>query len=218
VAEARLAWNNERGYASERIPGLGLWDVMGCREAAIATAPNGRTTIRWTSTDLPGLAPGSVLPARWYKETLEPGSPNARVVAQFEDGSAAAVMSSYGKGRTLTLGSYVSAAAQSTPTPEAERFFAGLVEWAGITLPVRVSGTPVEARYLESGRDALLFVFNHGKDVARSEVWLRRVSGDYVATDLVSGSAVPLPGAADGLSVSVELPPSGVKVMRISAK
>jgi beta-galactosidase len=218
VAEARLAWNNERGYASERIPGLGLWDVMGCREAAIATAPNGRTTIRWTSTDLPGLAPGSVLPARWYKETLEPGSPNARVVAQFEDGSAAAVMSSYGKGRTLTLGSYVSAAAQSTPTPEAERFFAGLVEWAGITLPVRVSGTPVEARYLESGRDALLFVFNHGKDVARSEVWLRRVAGDYVATDLVSGSAVPVPGAADGLSVSVELPPSGVKVMRISAK
>jgi beta-galactosidase len=218
MAEARLAWNNERGYASERIPGLGLWDVMGCREAAIATAPNGRTTIRWTSSDLPGLVPGSVLAARWYKETLEPGSPNARVVAQFDDGSAAAVMSTYGKGRTLMLGSYVSAAAQSTPTPEAERFFAGLLEWAGVTLPVRVTGTPVEARYLESGRDALLFVFNHGKDVAKSEVWLRRERGTYTAIDLVTGDDVRLANAADGVSVSLELPSGGVRVMRIAAK
>ena len=32
VAEARLAWNNEKGRASERIPGLGLAEVMGARE------------------------------------------------------------------------------------------------------------------------------------------------------------------------------------------
>ena len=35
------------------------------------------------------------------------------------------------------LGSYVSASAQSTPTPEAERFFAGLLEWAGVRLARR---------------------------------------------------------------------------------
>jgi beta-galactosidase len=216
VAEARLAWNNERGYASDRIPGLGLWDVMGCREVAIATAPNGRTTIRWNSTDLPGFAAGAVLPARWYKETLEPGSPNARVVAQFDDGSAAAVMSTYGEGRTLMLGSYVSAAAQSTPTAEAERFFAGLLEWAGVTLPVRVTGAQVEARHLDSGREALLFVFNHGKDTARSEVWLQRPVGSYRAVDLVSGGDVPMTNANNGVSLAVELPPTGVRVMRIA--
>ena len=47
-------------------------------------------------------------------------------------------MSTYGKGRTLMLGSYVSAAAQSTPSAAAERFFAGLLEWAGVTLPLMV--------------------------------------------------------------------------------
>lgn len=218
VAEARLAWNNERGYASDRIPGLGLWEVMGCREIAITTAPGGRTTIRWNSADLPGLAPDVVLPARWYKETLEPVSSNARVVAQFDDGTAAAVMSTYGKGRTLMLGSYVSAAAQSTPTPEAERFFAALLEWAGVMRPIRVSGAAMEARHLESGRDALLFVFNHGKEAARSEVWLRRAGGTYQAVDLLSGRNVPLSNANEGVTVAVEVGPSAVHVLRIAPR
>jgi beta-galactosidase len=216
VAEARLAWNNEKGYASDRIPGLGLWEVMGCREAAIETPAGGRTTIRWTGTDLPGVEPGLTLPARWYKETLEPLSPSARVVAQFGDGGAAAVLSAFGKGKTLTLGSYVSASAQSTPTPEAERFFAGLLEWAGVRVPVRTSGSPVEARITESGASTLLFLFNHATQEARSEITLRRGPGEGTATDLVTGNTVELRRVADGVSVNVVLPPSAVQVLRIA--
>jgi beta-galactosidase len=216
VAEARLAWNNEKGFASDRIPGLGLWEVMGCREIAIETPPGGRTTIRWSSADLPGFSAGDVLPARWYKETLEPLSSSARVVAQFGDGGAAAVMSAYGKGRTLMLGSYVSASAQSTPTAESERFFAGLLEWAGVTLPIRVTGGTIEARHLESGKETLLFLFNHGRQEARSEVWLRRDAGEYTAMDLVGGRSVRLTKAPDGVTVNVVLPSSGVQVLRIT--
>jgi beta-galactosidase len=216
VAEARLAWNNEKGYASDRIPGLGLWEVMGCREVAIETPPGGRTAIKWTSADLPGFNAGDTLPARWYKETLEPLAPSARVVAQFADGAAAAVMSTYGKGRTLMLGSYVSASAQSTPTPEAERFFAGLVEWAGVKVPVRVTGASIEARHTESGTDTLLFLFNHGKAEARSTVWVRRDAGTDTAIDLVDGRRVPLARVPDGITLDAVLTPSGVQVLRIT--
>ncbi|HEY8548934.1 MAG TPA: beta-galactosidase trimerization domain-containing protein, partial [Vicinamibacterales bacterium] len=216
VAEARLAWNNERGYASERIPGLGLWEVMGCRETAIETAPGGRTTLRWTGNDLPGLSPGAVLPGRWYKETLEPLSSTARIVAEFEDGSPAAVMSTHGKGRTLMLGSYLSGAYQSKPTPEAERFFAGLLQWAGITLPIEVKGSPLEARHLESGNHAVLFLFNHATAPANATVTLRRPAGSYTATDLVLDRDVPVTRAGDGVSLDVQLPPSGVQVIRIA--
>ena len=218
VAEARLAWNNERGYASERIPGLDLWEVMGCREVAIETAPGGRTKIRWTGADLAGFETGSVLPARWYKETLEPLSPGARIVAQFEDGAPAAVMATFGKGRTLMLGSYVSAAYQSTPTPAAARFFVALLTWAGVTLPIDVTGSPIEARHLDSGSDALLFLFNHGGEPARSEVSFRRSAGNYSATDLVSGESVAVAPAAGAVRVSVELEPAGVRVLRISPR
>jgi beta-galactosidase len=218
VAEARLAWNNEKGFASDRIPGLGLWEVMGCREAAIETPPGGKTSIRWTSADLPGLRPGDTLAARWYKETLEPLSSSARVVAQFADGAPAAVMSTFGKGKTLMLGSYVSAAAQSSPAPEAERFFAGLLEWAGVRLTIRTTGSAIEARHLESGADTLLFLFNHAKQEARSEVTLLRASRDDAAIDLVSGQTVELRRAADGVSLAVVLPPSGVQVVKLTAK
>jgi beta-galactosidase len=218
VAEARLAWNNERGYASERIPGLGLWEVMGSRETAIETAPNGRTAIKWSSADLPGMKAGDLLPARWYKEQLEPTSPDARVVAEFEDGTPAAVMGSYGQGRTLMLGSYVSASAQSTPTPEAERFFAALLTWAGVTMPVDVSGTPIEARYLESGEDTLLFLFNHGKQAAQSEVTLQRAAGDFAATDLVSAATVPLTRTTAGVKLAITLDPSDVRIVRIARR
>ena len=64
------------------------------------------------------------------------------------------------------LGSYVSAAYQSKPTPEVERFYAGLLTWAGVTMPVEVTGATLEVRYLESGDDILMFVFNH--DAANS--------------------------------------------------
>jgi beta-galactosidase len=217
VAEARLGWNNEKGHASERIPGLGLWEVMGAVEAQIETAPGGRTSIRWSGDDVPGLEEGAVIPARWYKETLAPSGPNAKVVARFEDGSPAAIMSAFGKGRTLMLGSYVSASAQSTPAPEAERFFRGLLRWAGVEPPVIVTGSPVEVRYTESGEEMLLYVFNHANEPALSDVSFRRPSGEHVATGMTSPRQIPIPRRADGMQMMhMELPPGGVQVYRIS--
>ena len=217
VAEARLGWNNERGYASERIPGLGLWEVMGSRETAIETAPGGRTTLNWTSDELPGLSSGAVLPARWFKEVLEPSVSGARVVARFEGGEPAAVMSAFGKGRTLMLGSYVSAAAQSTPSDAAERFFAALLRWAGVSRPVDVKGPAVEVRYLESGNDLLVFVFNHGKQRTRSEVTLRTGAVGTSAADLADRRAIPLARAAGHTTFAVDLPPGGVQVLKLTS-
>jgi beta-galactosidase len=64
VSEARPAWNDERGLASSRIPGLDLDTVLQARERAVQTAPGGKTTMTWTSEALPGLSKGAVLPGR----------------------------------------------------------------------------------------------------------------------------------------------------------
>ena len=216
VAEARLGWNNERGYASDRIPGLGLWEIMSCRERSIETAAGGRTAIKWNSAELPGVTAGETLPSRWYKETLEPLSDAARVVGTFDDGSPAAVMASYGKGRTLMLGSYVSAAYQSNPSQGTERFFTGLLRWAGVTMPIRVTGNPLEARHLEAGDVALLFLFNHGKQAGRSEVWLRRAAGNVAAADLIEDRSVPVTRSDVGFALDVNLAPGEVRVLRVS--
>ena len=118
----------------------------------------------------------------------------------------------------MMLGSYVSASAQSTPTAEAERFFAGLLGWAGVSLPVTVTGSPVEVRHTESGRDAILFVFNHGTAPAQSGVSLARVRGDYVVTDLVRGGTVPSRGVSNGVALRLDLAAMSVRVLRVSPR
>ena len=100
VTEARLGWSSERGYASERIPGMGLWEVVGAREVAVETVQARAAQMRWVADDIPGIAPDTILAGRWYRETLEPMDASARVVARWEDGTAAAVASSRGRRRT----------------------------------------------------------------------------------------------------------------------
>lgn len=214
VAEARLGWNNERGLASERIPGLGLAEVMGCREIAVQTGEKGRTNIRWTSDAVPGVKPGDILPARWYEETLEPLTGEAKVAGEFSQGRAAAILSKFGRGRTLMLGSYVSAAYQSTPSPEVERFFNGLLQWAGVELAAAPVPSGVEVRVLESGQDMLLFVFNHGQQQSDARIGVRTALSK--AIDLVAGQPVETHRAGEMLEVRRPLSPAEVWVLRVT--
>jgi beta-galactosidase len=216
VAEARLGWNDERGRAAERIPGLGLCEVMRARETAVQTAVGSRTELTWTGSTIPGLAVGERLRARWYEETLEPIGPDARVVATFPDGAPAAVQAASGNGRTLLLGSYVSAAYQTTPTPEVERFYAGLLAWAGVTRPVLTTGDAIEVRFLEAGPDRLLFVLNHASAPATSAVSLRVPDSQYAASDLITGRDLPVRSSAGGLTLDVVLAGHEVQVVRLS--
>ena len=214
VAEARLGWSNERGMASDRIPGMGLWELMGCREIDVQTAERGRTALRWSDTAWPGMSAGEQLPARWYEETLEPMNPEARTVARFANNASAAVASSYGKGKTLMLGSYVSAAYETAPSRETERFYAGLLAWAGVTLPV-FSGK-VEVRTLESGADRLVFVFNHEKTPTDAGVTLP--AGNYQASDLMDDSAVTVAREGTILSLKKRLDSNVVWAVRLRRK
>jgi hypothetical protein len=71
------------------------------------------------------------------------------------------------------LGSYVSAAYENAASRETERFYAGLLKWAGVEEPVTVSGGRIEVRWLESGGRKLVFVFNHEKRDVDAVVTIR---------------------------------------------
>ena len=190
VIEARAAWNNDRGRASDRVPGLGLDRVLGCREVMVQTTPGLRTELIWAADDFAGLPPGERLPGRLYEEVLEPASNAARVVARFSSGAPAAVVSRYGAGKTLALGSFLGAALEQQPDPALERFFAALLEWAGVERPARVSGSAVEVRLLESGRERIAGIFHHAAVAAEAEIVLALGEGPWQATDLETGAPV----------------------------
>jgi beta-galactosidase len=218
VAEARLGWNDERGHASDTIPGMGLSAVMGCRETAVRTGAKGRASLTWATEDLPGIHKGDSLAGRWYEESLAPLSPQARVAAAFSDGAPAAVLSSYGKGKTLMLGSYVSAAYEETRERLAERFYASLLRWAGIESPVTAEPPGVEVRYLESGRDTLLFTFNHANDPVDARVTLRMPGDSFQALDILTDKPVDLVSAAAGISMRDKIGPRDVWVVKLSPR
>ena len=102
------------------------------------------------------------------------------------------------------LGSYVSAAYQSTPAPAVERFYSALLDWAGVALPLKASGAGIEARMLESATARLVFVFNHNPQPA--ETTLTLPPGE--ATDVITGERVR--------SLTKTLAPDEVWVLRIA--
>jgi beta-galactosidase len=123
-------------------------------------------------------------------------------------------MSRFGKGKTLMLGSYVSAAYYSTPAPEAGRFFAGLTEWAGVTPPVQAAGGQLEVRTLTAGADTLLFVFNHGQQSVDAAVAVRSAASQ--AFDLVSGDPVETSRDGDLVQLKTQIAPADVWVVRLT--
>jgi beta-galactosidase len=182
VAEARTAWNNEKGRASEIVPGLGLHEVFGCREEAVETVSPRSATLVWEG--------GARLTGRWFRETLAPLRPDARVAGRWEDGSAAACAAPFGKGRAILVGTYLAAAGWPSPSPALEAWFLELARQAGVRAPVEVRGAPLEARLLDSGGGRLLFVFNHGGADAAASVTL--AEGAFRAADLESGESAGL--------------------------
>jgi beta-galactosidase len=218
VAEARLGWNDERGRAAETLPGMGLHELMGCREEHIQTGQGGRTELHWDTDAIPGMKPGDTVPARWYEETLAPAGSGSKIAARFADGRTAAVISTFGSGKTLMLGSYVSAGYHTRPGEPARRLFLGLLQWAGVRPPVVVEGGTVEVQTLESGKDRILFAFNHGKNAVSPHIRLPGATGAFSGRDLITNSVVAVTTETSGISLTVSIQPGHVGVVHLAAK
>ncbi|HEY8181898.1 MAG TPA: beta-galactosidase trimerization domain-containing protein, partial [Thermoanaerobaculia bacterium] len=180
VAEARLAWNDERGRAKDIIPGFGLHEVCGCRETAVQMTSTGKAEVV--------LDNGDRFKGVLYQETLD-GHP----IAHFADGGSAIVTSTFGKGRMMTIGTFLGTAYESDREEALGKFIRSLLDWSGIAKPPAAS---VEIRTLESNTERVVFAFNHGdsaaevslsgidletganvdrKTIAANDVWIVRV-------------------------------------------
>ena len=145
-------------------------------------------------------------------------TPQARVVAVLPGGGAAAIVSSYGQGRTLMLGSYVGAAYESRRDPVTLRFYIALLEWAGVESPVRVTGADPEVRYLESHDDVLVFVFNHSKQPMVPAIALHLKQSAYRGVNFVTGEPVAVVSDAGSVRLKTSIGPEDVWVVRLSPR
>src|SRR5207248_6346825 len=84
VAEARLAWNDERGYSSDVVPGFNLAEVFGAREKLIRPVETARLNVQVGA--LPGIHQQTAT-GEGFEEVLEPAA-GTRVLAHFDDNAA----------------------------------------------------------------------------------------------------------------------------------
>ncbi len=162
VAEARLAWNDERGFASPVIPGFDLSQVFGAKEKLIRPADEIPMKLEAAANGL-GLKAGAVPQGEAFEEALEPQG-QARVLARFEDGEAAIVENSYGKGKAILIGSFAALHFHRRGDNATQQLLTGLARAAGVSPDVEVSGTgikSIEIRRLVGPRGQIVFAFNH---------------------------------------------------------
>lgn len=207
-SEARLAWNNEYGFTSPVIPGLGLAEVFGVRESKVKTLE--KVTIKIPDNTHPSmrhLQPDDIIQGSMFAESVEPygTGKNTRILATLEDGSAGIVTSTFGKGHTLYVGSFLALAnsrgslwdqstqrltVQDEANKNTNQFLMGLVDWAGIERPYTASQSgnadnPLVIRLHENQEGYLMYVLNHGKTTEKATIRLNVKSrGTYLLEEI----------------------------------
>lgn len=191
VAEARLAWNDARGYASTVIPGAGLAELFGAREKIIRPVEKAQIQTE-ASPALPGLAAHTTVAGEAFEEQLEL-LPGGNMLARFADGSPAVVQKAEGRGKAVLLGSFLALAYHKQHDAAVRNLLLSLVRAAGVVPQVEVSGagsSEVEVRRLIGDHQQTILVFNHANAPADASVTIHLPWAVKQARELENDSPV----------------------------
>jgi len=199
--EARPGWVNEDGHAEAAIPGFGWTEMCGVRESSIDPAKE--VAVKWSDAEFTGMS---------FAEHFAVLDGKARVIANFADGTPAAVENAYGKGSVLLLGTF--AGQENEAKPMRMHPLGGiLAKWAGLTEPELRAPEFVELREMESPAGKLVFFFNHGDKDAGVEFAeeLERPAGNV--REIVTGENRKPEGKQ--FVVKAKVPAQAVRIYRI---
>jgi beta-galactosidase len=206
LAEARTAWNDERGWATPIIPGGGLHDVFGCREVEVR--PKSRTLIRATAPVASGVPSPLEFSGAIYEEVLDVSGTSAKILGTFQDGAPAVVLNQHGKGYAIFIGSFPGVAHETQPSSGFDQFIGSILRWSGIASPVEArdsSGkTLPEIRLMEAEEGRLVLIFNREAAERRLEIELPPSASPRTAQPWTEGTPAAL--NPDGRTLTVTVP------------
>lgn len=226
LAEARIGWNDDRGYASEIIPGLGMHDIFGVRENEIRM----REEVEFTVTDenhpaMQGMEEGSKLTGSLYEESLSLlKNSNTQVLATTGQGQPAIVSARYGKGESMLVGTYMGMANFQKFNPNNDRFFVNLLNWAKIKRPFTTSvdgrtSDQVEVRLEDTTNGYLVFIINHSANSEEVNIKLNLSSnGVYILRDVINETRKEVSGSGNTLDINTHIDSKEVHVIEVIPK
>jgi beta-galactosidase len=199
VSEATPGYFGDRGKVGTVQPHNGLDAVFGAREADVEFMPDIGDRIRFKLDGAP-VGGGGFLQA--YAVTT--GKPRG----DFDDGRLAVVENTYGKGRTLLVGTHPGVAYFKTSSAENLSYFAKVFEWTGRARNLSTDNAAVIARLHRGDNGAALYVLNP----TRSEQKVRVTLGEAHAGLKVNGAYW---GKADSLDLVI--PPRDIVIAKLAS-
>ncbi|TVQ09505.1 MAG: hypothetical protein EA361_15380 [Bacteroidetes bacterium] len=225
LAEARIGWNDERGYASEIIPGLGLHEVFGVREHEVRLRENTPINIEIVNNLHPAtsnLEAGHMLSGSLYKKSVTPlENREIDILARLDDGMPAIVSAKYGQGEAMLVGTFLGMANHPDPVPANEQFFMNLINWAGIVRPFTSSHDGnkenyVEVRLQDNDNGFVLYLINHSNSQENVSVELKTPrNGNHRIRDVITGTETQSRARNNVLNLETTLDAKQVKVWDI---
>jgi beta-galactosidase len=211
------AHNPETGLASLVNPGMGLDEVVGCREVSVqpelrsnpltahgtAESNLGGRPVFTASEPIGAVPPETRITGRFAEQRLRVTT--ADTLATFSDGSAAVVGNRYGKGTAHLVGSWVFAAYHQQPSHELRDLITGL-----LALPKPcVWAEEVDVSRLSAEGTSWLLLNNTESKAVDATVHLE-ADADKVRV-LPTGEEIPL----ENKSFQMSIPALGIQVVEV---
>ena len=151
VSEGCPGYFGDGGTAGTVQPNLGLDRVFGARETYVQFTPDllGKLTLTVRDREIGG---------EYFLQEYELAG--GQQAGRYANGHTAAVEHTFGKGRTLLIGTFPGGAYFRSHAPETREFFADLLTWAGIQPKVRSSDPKVKARLHEGDGGTYVWAVN----------------------------------------------------------
>jgi beta-galactosidase len=163
IAEACPGYFGDRGRVGQVQPNMGLDAVFGAREEEVEFMPDIGNCIQF---DMDGRAVDGGGLLQTYRLT----SGTAR--GRFTDGRLAVVENTWGKGRTLLIGTNPSVAYYRTEGKANRPFFAELIVWSGLSKHVTLSNDTLFARVHKGEKASYLWLVNPTRTAQSTDVVL----------------------------------------------
>lgn len=189
ISEACPGYFGDHGQVGVTQPNNGLDVLFGATEANVEFMPDiaDRDTI---------LLDGNILPCGGFRQVYAPTT--GRALGTFADGGCAVIDNASGKGRTLLVGSHVSAGhfnAREAGRDSADAWWRWCLDWAGVAPRVETGNPHLVARLHEGDGKQFLWIVNPDRSAqsGRLKVDGADVQGRALWGELTSTNRLVIP-------------------------
>lgn len=206
IAEGCPGYFDESGKAGLVQPNHGLDRMFGCRESYVEFLPD------LAEDEVVQMSNGTHTLGGAYMQqyNLQGGT----AAGHYADGSIGAVENTYGKGKTLLIGTGFGMAYHKNPTADAKAFFGSLWQWTGQKQTIVCDAPYVTARLHSGEAGTYLWVSNPDFKAVDVQLTVDAAWGPFTQAETLWSEE---PVHVDGSSLTLRVPARDLVVAKLSA-